>query len=293
MCPDGYLRVLVLLLSTPHGLDGRNTIRSTWLKGAPTLTSMATDYILKWKFIIGTKNISYNSTQQLRTEQRTFDDLLLLPDLIDDYRNLTLKMWLSMKWASELVPDFKFDFIVKADDDSYVRLDKLVSTVRKLNCDDRLYWGYFVGCSVPQPTGKWSESKWNTCRHYLPYAMGGGYVISRKVVHMITRYADRLRLYNNEDVTTGSWLAPYKLVRKHDLRFDVESHRHGCNNNYIVAHKQLTRSDMEEKFNSLRVNGTLCTVEKEIRPAFVYNWTALPMDCCKRSKHLPVLDIDP
>lgn len=289
-CPPGLLRILVLVLSDPNGLDRRNTVRTTWLKGTPTRHS---DYILKWKFVIGTENITSNSTEMLRVEQSFFNDLLLFPHLKDDYRNLTRKMWLSMRWAGELAGEFKFDFLVKADDDSFVLLDKLVSTLRKLNCDSRLYWGYFVGCSLPQSIGKWFEPNWNTCPHYLPYAMGGGYVMSYKVVQMIAKHAGRLRRYNNEDVTTGSWLAPYKLVRKHDLRFDVESHKHGCNNNYIIAHKQLTRSDMEEKSANLRVNGTLCTVEKEIRPAYIYNWTTLPMDCCQRAKGLPVLDIDP
>ncbi len=284
-CPVGTLHILVIILSDPNGFDRRNTLRTTWLKA----TSRGFTYDAK--FVIGTKNLTSNLTAMLNGEQSLLHDLIIFPNLVDDYRNLTRKMWLSMQWAYK--SGQRFDFLVKADDDSYVRLDKLVATLRKLNCDDRLYWGYFVGCSVPQLAGKWAETRWNTCPHYLPYAMGGGYVMSRKVVGMIARHANRLRQYSNEDVTTGSWLAPYKLVRKHDLRFDVEAHRHGCNNNYIIAHKQLTRSDMEEKFNSLMVNGTLCTLEKEIRPAFVYNWTVPPMDCCKRKRHLPVLDIDP
>ena len=291
LCPTGTLRILVLIPSDPNSLARRNTIRSTWLKGQNF--KQTADYRVDAYFIVGMQGLSPNSESisTMKREQSIFHDLLFLHEVTDDYRNLTLKVWMAMKWAYKSANTF--DFLVKTDDDSYVRLDKLASTLRKLNCDERLYWGYFIGCSVPQHMGRWAEAKWNICPQYIPYAMGGGYVLSWKVVGMIARHADRLKLYSNEDVTVGSWLAPYKLVRKHDLRFDVESHKHGCNNNYIIAHKQMERRDMEEKYNSLKENGTLCIKENEIRPAYIYNWTALPMECCHRKMRIPVLDIDP
>ena len=281
MCPKGPIRILVLILSDPFGDERRNAIRATWLKERGD-----SQYKVEAKFVIGTRNLTSETRKGLSIEQNLFHDLHLLPELQDAYTNLTTKMWMLLKWAHK---NAKFDFLVKADDDSYVRLKKLATALRSLNCDDRLYWGYFMGSAIPILTGRWAETKWLQCSNYLPYAMGGGYVLAKKVVDIIARYADRLKFYSNEDVTLGSWLAPYKLVRKHDLRFDVESHTHGCSNSYIISHKQRVYT-MREKYNSLIVNKTLCVLEKEIRPAYIYNWTTLPMDCCHRVKGLTVTD---
>ena len=180
--------------------------------------------------------------------------------------------------------------MVKTDDDSYIRIEKLAAALIKMNCEERLYWGYFMGHAFPELTGKWAETRWFHCPHYLPYAMGGGYVLSRRTVQAIVRFSSRLKLYSNEDVAVASWLAPYRLVRKHDLRFNVESLSHGCNNGYIISHKERVRM-LYEKYTSLLRNRTLCSEEKEIRPAYVYNWTVSPLQCCERLKGLQVLDL--
>lgn len=57
-----------------------------------------------------------------------------------------------------------------------------------------LYWGYFSGQShVNSNSGKWMESDWFLCDYYLPYALGGGYVISRNIVDFIGKNVDLLR----------------------------------------------------------------------------------------------------
>lgn len=40
--------------------------------------------------------------------------------------------------------------------------------------------------------GKWQEKDWFLCDNYLPYALGGGYVISRSIVDYVGRNADIL-----------------------------------------------------------------------------------------------------
>ena len=49
-------------------------------------------------------------------------------------------------------------------------------------------------------------------RHYLPYALGGGYVLSEDVVRYVVRNEAWLTRYNNEDASLGVWLAPLNLV---------------------------------------------------------------------------------
>ncbi len=36
----------------------------------------------------------------------------------------------------------------------------------------------------------------------------------------------------------GTWLAPLKVNRVHDVRFDTEFRSRGCSNSYLMSHKQ-------------------------------------------------------
>ena len=286
-CPSRHLHIFVLILSAPKGTLRRNAIRGTWLhqystnNGAVTITP---------RFVVGTQGISAEELASgLEKENGSFKDLLLLPFLRDSYSNLTAKVLLGLQWAMEHV---QFDYVIKTDDDSYVRLERLVLALERLHCPEKLYWGYFMGYAFPEASGKWRERGWFLCPHYLPYAMGGGYVLSRKTVSLLSHFSHRLKQYSNEDVSMATWLAPYRLLRKHDLRFDVESVQRGCNNNHIISHKERVRS-MYDKFMCLKKNNTYCSEEKEIHPGYVYNWTALPLHCCERVRGLLVTDEEP
>lgn len=279
-CSIRRLRLLVLILSAPKGTIRRNAIRGTWLhdysEGSLTVTS---------RFLVGTLGISGEELAGgLEKENANFKDLLLLPSLLDSYSNLTAKVLLGMQWAAENV---QFDYVLKTDDDSYVRLERLMRVLEAMRCPENLFWGYFMGYGFPVSTGKWKEKEWFLCPHYLPYAMGGGYVLSQSTVSLLLRFSHRLKMYSNEDVSMATWLAPYRLLRKHDLRFDVESVPRGCNNNHLISHKCRVRM-FYDKYTSLTKNHTYCPLEKEVHPGYIYNWTANPLHCCSRIRGLPV-----
>lgn len=278
-CPNRPLHLFLLVLSAPGASLRRTAIRGTWVHDYRNRIVKVTT-----KFLVGTFELEQEKVFALRKEQEMFKDILLLEGLKDSYWNLSAKVLLGLEWANQ---NLDFDYLVKVDDDSYVRVEGISDALRELHCDKHLYWGYFMGHAFPEPTGKWAELKWFHCPHYLPYAMGGGYVISQRTVQMLVRFSHRLILYINEDVTVASWLAPYRLNRKHDIRFNVESLSHGCNNAYLISHKERVRS-FYVKYSSLIRNGTLCEQEKEIHPAYVYNWTGSPLDCCERVKGLHI-----
>lgn len=278
-CPTRPLHLVVLILSAPGASRRRAAIRGTWVHDYRSRVVTATA-----KFLVGTLNLELEKAVAIEKEQEMFGDLLILRDLQDSYANLSTKVHLGLKWATQ---NMKYDYLVKVDDDSYVRIEGISNALRKLDCDDHLYWGYFMGHAYPETSGKWAEHKWFQCPHYFPYAMGGGYVLAQRAVELLMKFSHRLILYNNEDVTVASWLVPYRLNRKHDIRFDVESLSHGCNNGYLITHKERVKS-FYTKFTSLIKNNTLCMEEKEIRPAYIYNWTGSPLDCCTRIKGLPV-----
>ena len=51
------------------------------------------------------------------------------------------------------------------------------------------------------------------CDRYIPYALGGGYVLSANLVGFLADNAAALRPYRAEDASVGTWLAPLKIHR--------------------------------------------------------------------------------
>lgn len=163
----------------------------------------------------------------------------------------------------------------------------------------RLYWGFLDGRASPKKGGKWSESGWRLCDRYLPYALGGGYVLGGDLVPKscspspatlpfpfqvayIGANAALLQPFANEDVSVGAWLAGLAVAYVHEPRFDVEFASRGCDNRFLIAHKQ-TPDMIKAKWASLRDRGKLCETETRLRPSYDYNWAVPPSLCCQRT----------
>ncbi|TRZ02972.1 hypothetical protein DNTS_004981 [Danionella cerebrum] len=269
------IALLVILITTgPKYTERRSIIRSTWLSKHDTE--------VLHRFVIGTEGLAPEELQNLATEQIRHHDLLLLPDLRDSYDNLTLKLLHMYSWLDQNV-DFKFVF--KADDDTFARLDLLKDEL-KSKMPSRLYWGFFSGRGRVKAAGKWKESTWELCDYYLPYALGGGYVLSSDLVHYIRLNMGYLKIWQSEDVSLGTWLAPVDVKRVHDPRFDTEYKSRGCSNKYLVTHKQ-SLEDMLEKHQTLQRDGRLCKEEVKLRLSYIYDWSVPPSQCCQRKDGIP------
>ena len=172
-------------------------MRETWIR-----TTNVDKLKVERRFIIGTKGLAPNILKELLNEQTKHSDLLLLDDFADSYSKLTEKLLRTIIWIEDNV-DAKF--VMKVDDDSFVRLDKLVPSLSTKEHLGRIYWGFFKGNARIKRAGAWKETKWFLSDHYLPYAVGGGYVISFDLVKFISNNANYLSLYNSEDVSMGKF----------------------------------------------------------------------------------------
>lgn len=266
--------LVVLITTGPKYTERRSIIRSTWL------AKRESDVLAK--FVVGIHGLSNEDLQNLNTEQGRHKDLLLLPDLRDSYENLTLKLLHMYSWLDQNV-DFKFVF--KADDDTFARLDLLKEELKGKE-PTRLYWGFFSGRGRVKSAGKWRESLWDLCDYYLPYALGGGYILSADLVRFVHLNRAYLKTWQSEDVSLGAWLAPVDVRRTHDPRFDTEYKSRGCNNKYLVTHKQ-SLEDMLEKHQTLQRHGRLCKEEVKLRLSYVYDWGVPPSQCCQRKDGIP------
>lgn len=221
--------LIVLILSAPENFSKRNIIRETWLKLRSRGHLTDGDYVnFKHYFVIGGSDLNSGKAKTVNNEQLKYNDILILP-VKDSYSNLTLKVLKSFEWLQgQYEFGVSFKYVLKCDDDSFVRIDSLihemvqieliyVKTGREiltvindntspylrvnLQANDLqstdegldLYWGYFNGNAKVKASGKWKESNWILCDTYLPYALGGGYVLSRKLITFIAQNSDYLR----------------------------------------------------------------------------------------------------
>ncbi|KAI5636500.1 galactosyltransferase domain-containing protein [Phthorimaea operculella] len=305
----------VLILSKPSNIMERDTIRETWKRLASNIIVENGERIYRWDkaakkmaktpdfikfyFAIGTQDMSTSDLKALVAENKEMGDLLLLENHTENYKTLSEKLLKSLEWFSENLKNLKY--LVKVDDDSFVRIDLIIQNLEAYApsmsdpqiaeyvsykpsqvTNQGLYWGYFNGRARVYLTGKWKEEDWFLCDKYLPYALGGGYVISKKIVDYVGRNKDMLSPYNSEDVSMGVWTAALRGInRVHDLRFDTEWTSRGCSNDMIIRHKQ-TPTDMLEMYNNLFTSQgrKLCSSISEKRKSYRYKWDVLPSGCC-------------
>ncbi|GLG94204.1 Hexosyltransferase [Gryllus bimaculatus] len=282
--PHQHLKVkeehflVILILSSFDNIQRRNVLRNAWLQWCK-------DMEVKYFFVIATKSISQSNKKEINNEQDHFKDLMLLESVEDSYGRLTLKVLQAFVWLEENV---KYKFTLKCDDDSFVNVQELIKLLKNYEEDpDHLYLGFFSGHATVQKEGKWKESNWILCDYYLPYALGGGYILSQELTNFIARNAKDLQLFLSEDVSVGVWLASKARVnRVHSPQFNTEFKSRGCSNSYIVSHKH-SEVEQKEMFNNLKLTGKMCKKEFQIRRSYNYNWNVPPTKCCQRTNEIP------
>jgi len=266
--------LLVLVISSPSNNNLRDVIRQTWLSVSKK------NHNFKAYFVIGERNLNSKQIYDLSQEKNMHNDLMLLP-MFDSYGTLTSKTLKALDFSHK---NFKFEYLLKCDDDTFVDLERVIEELVEQK-DPYLYWGFFDGRAPVQTKGKWADPSYRLCDRYIPYALGGGYVLGKHLVQYIADNSRKLQIFNSEDASVGTWLAGIQVTRKHDARFDTEWRSRGCSNKFLVTHKQ-TEADMKIKWKRLRKYGTICEgAETKVRLSYNYDWSKPPSECCVRSDH--------
>lgn len=187
--------LFIAVMTSPKGFLRRKAMRETWLS---VLTIKERQ--IQRKFFIGVKGLNPLILKDLRKEQTTYNDLIFIHDFHDSYNSLSKKLLKMLLWTERSI---SFNFMMKVDDDTFVDLNTVVRDLSKYKKTGRIYWGFFRGNSNVKKTGVWAEPDWFLSDFYLPYAMGGGYILSWDLIHYITNAAEYLQLYKSEDVSLG------------------------------------------------------------------------------------------
>ena len=79
--------LFLFIMTSPSGLTRRKAMRETWLN-----SQHKNGLSIKWRFVIGTKDLSIITLKELQNEQNQYSDLLFLNDHKDSYNVLTSKL---------------------------------------------------------------------------------------------------------------------------------------------------------------------------------------------------------
>jgi Galactosyltransferase len=217
--------VVIGITSTPtdRGAAQRDSVRRTWLQLASRFSSQLKLHV---RFLVGLSSHCFDGGDAskcdrrlatLRDELARFDDLLLV-DVADRYDTLVEKTVALHRWAAAEL-DHDYDYVIKTDDDVFVRLDALLETLEAMPAE-RLYYGFLWQRAMVFRSGKNAETEWPH-DEYPTFASGVCNVMSADVSRHIGLGASLLRRYANEDTSIGIWLSALNVDYRHDKRLQA------------------------------------------------------------------------
>ncbi|CAD6334363.1 unnamed protein product [Miscanthus lutarioriparius] len=197
----------VVGVHTEHGnfsAARRAALRATWFPPNPEgIVSLEHGTGLSFRFV--TRRLKdKDKMEDLQKEADTYHDFLFID--ADEDTKPPQKMLAFFKAAYHM---FNAEFYVKANDDIYMRPDRLAALLAKERPQHKTYIGCMKkGPVVNDPNMKWYESSWELLgNEYFMHASGSLYALSSEVVEALaTAKSDSLRMFDYEDVTIGAWM---------------------------------------------------------------------------------------
>ncbi|KAJ8441346.1 hypothetical protein Cgig2_024858 [Carnegiea gigantea] len=273
--PQTSLDLFVGVFSTANNFKRRMAVRRTWMQ-YPAVRSGS----VVVRFFVGLhKNQRVN--EELWNEARTYGDVQLMP-FIDYYSLITWKTlaicifgvnlalcrlfssramlywhnfhkensFLTCLLTAVMIQQTRIvsaKYVMKTDDDSFVRIDEVIASLDRINVTHGLLYGLINSDSQPHrsPDSKWfiSPQEWPE-ETYPPWAHGPGYVVSHDIADAVSKrhQSGRLKMFKLEDVAMGIWIAEMKKEGL-NVRYEKEErvYNEGCKDGYVVAHYQSPR----------------------------------------------------
>ncbi|VAI72310.1 unnamed protein product [Triticum turgidum subsp. durum] len=228
------------IFSTANNFKRRMAVRRTWMQYDAVRSGK-----VAVRFFVGLhKNEVVN--EELWNEARTYGDIQLMPFV--DYYSLIL--WKTIAICIYGTNVLSAKYVMKTDDDAFVRVDEILSSLHQVNISHGLLYGRVNSDSQPHrdPYSKWyiTSEEWPE-ESYPPWAHGPGYIVSEDIAKEVYRKHKRgeLKMFKLEDVAMGIWINEMRkegidVTYQNDGRILVE----GCEDGYVVAHYQEPRQMM-------------------------------------------------
>ncbi|RRT56613.1 hypothetical protein BHE74_00029571 [Ensete ventricosum] len=232
--PESPIDLFIGIISASNHFAERMAIRKTWMQSSQIKSS-----IVVARFFVAL-NPRKEVNAMLKKEAEYFGDIVILP-FMDHYELVVLKTIAICDYG---VHNLTTPYIMKGDDDTFIRIDVVLKEIKRISQKRPLYMGNLNLLHRPLRSGKWAVSYEEWPEYvYPPYANGPGYIISRDIARFIgSLYADQsLRLFKMEDVSMGMWVEQFNASSPVQYSHSWKFCQYGCMLNYYTAHYQSPR----------------------------------------------------
>lgn len=203
------IKYIVYVHTSPKNSHRRTLLRQTW-----TSRTLFSERIIERVFLMG-RTDEANLQAKIQAESDRHGDIIQ-GDFADNYRNLTLKALMGLKWVSTYCR--QAEFAIKADDDAFVNIFNLLRLLERHRGKKRLLacplWGdnSMPILRDPSKCAKWCV-KYNEFpgRRYFPkYCAGLTFVLSVDLVQLLYKASKTTPFFWIDDVyVTG--ILPMKV----------------------------------------------------------------------------------
>lgn len=233
--PSTLLAFVGVLTATKP--ERRQAVRSSWFPSSEAkLARLEADTGIRFRFIVGYLQDPV-AQAALDQEQRDHQDFLVLK-VQETYENLVLKVYTFLQDVQAM---YNPEFIIKTDDDVYIRPDRLAQAIPQWQAKGS---GYIGAMRAGSDAHDMTNSPWYEplgvlySKKYHMYASGGFYALSSEAVQLLTQIpmSQRRLAGGGDDTSVGLWVLGYNIPYLDDRRLAgyVEQDWTTCPDNFIV-----------------------------------------------------------
>ncbi|KAL2253505.1 hydroxyproline O-galactosyltransferase GALT6 [Sesamum indicum] len=232
--PTGPVELFIGILSAGNHFAERMAVRKSWMQYK---TVKSANVVIRF-FVAMHARMKVNV--ELMKEADYFGDIVIVP-YMDNYDLVVLKTIAICEYGVRTVAA---KYIMKCDDDTFVRIDAVMAEVNKIQNGRSFYIGNINYYHKPLRHGKWAVTyeEWPE-EVYPPYANGPGYIVSADIARYTVSQFEKhnLRLFKMEDVSMGMWVEKFNNSRPVEYVHSLKFCQFGCVEGYYTAHYQSPR----------------------------------------------------
>ena len=218
------LKVLILVSSNAPHSNRRIIVRKYWGNTSTWKTSFA------WKVVFVTGAAGIQVMRNLHVEADLYKDIVM-ENINESFYRMSYKVMIGLQWAHTY---FKFDFLLKCDDDVFVQIDHLMET---LSTSKDHFFGQRMFNQPVERSGRYGVSKEEHFKdHYDPYCSGGGFILSYETVYKMIPFFNWTQPLKIDDAYIGILATKAGVETVHYKGFMMWNNECQYAKNLIISH---------------------------------------------------------
>ncbi|KAK3149676.1 hypothetical protein QOZ80_3AG0220800 [Eleusine coracana subsp. coracana] len=229
---EDHVELFIGILSAGSHFTERMALRRSWMSSVRNSSKTVARFFVAL-------NGRNEMNEDLKKEADFFGDIVIVP-FEDSYDLVVLKTVAICDYVANVVPA---KYVMKCDDDTFVRLDSVMAELKKIPEGRSFYLGNMNYYHRPLREGKWAVSyeEW-PFEEYPPYADGAGYIFSSNIANFVVSEMEKgkLNLFKMEDVSMGMWVGQFNGSSGNAVEYvhNDKFCQSGCEDGYLTAHYQ-------------------------------------------------------